>query len=171
MIDLTKKSGFEALSGDFEIITNRLLSDVELCKLLHYDIKEALSQPELTAEEKANLFETNRIRLIPDLYMGEEIGSFIVITYDNFIPGENPKFLPCVMTVDIVCHTDLWMVDKYGKRVIRPYLMADKVMKQIHEKKFAGIGTAQFMGATSMLVVSDTRYAGVSLKFEMMNHA
>lgn len=170
MIDLSKRTGFDALAGDFEVITKRIMDNQQLCKLLAYNTGDALKRDDLTTEDKAKLFEDGVIRLIPDLYVGEEVGSFIVITYDNFYAGENPKFIPCVMTIDILCHTDLWMIDERGKRSIRPYKIADLIMREIHDKKFAGIGTAQFISGNSLMLVSDADYAGLSLKFEMMNH-
>ena len=53
------KSSFISIEKDLEILTNIFFSNDKLMKLLHYDCKEALSKPNLTPEQKVDMFGKN----------------------------------------------------------------------------------------------------------------
>lgn len=99
-----------------------------------------------------DLREKGYIRLEPKIKMkeNEEVKSYIVISFDNFVPNAtNPEFRDCVVMIDILCHTDYWDVGNFR---LRPLKIAGYIDGILNKSKLSGIGKFQFMGCNELVL-------------------
>lgn len=168
-IDLAKptiESSFLSCEKDTELILKKLFiesrphSDV-LKKLLVINTPDCLDEDNKQYQKIVNsmsikdLRENGYIRLEPKLRFEEhqEIKSYILIGFDNFMPNPtNPEYRDCIVTFDIVCHTDYWDIGDYR---MRPLKIAGYVDGILNNSKLTGIGTFQFMGCNQLILNED----------------
>lgn len=162
------KSSFLSLEKDCQLIIQKMLSNDNLKKLLYYSNKECLSmnknytQMPLLDQEATYSLIGNQIRLIPKLTIDSNILSYIIISFDNFTPSDNPQYRDNIITFDIICHFDQWNL---GDFKLRPYKIAGELDGMFNNTHLSGIGTLQFLGA-NQLVLND-EFAGVSLMYSV----
>ena len=155
------KSSFLAMEKDLALITNLLLKNQRLKKLLHYTTNNALHCANLTDEEAYALLNKN-IKIVPKLYVDGSVLNYIIISFDNFTPNAtNPEFRDNVISFDILCHFDQWHLQDFQ---LRPYRIAAELDSMLNEQHLTGIGTLTFLGA-NQLIIND-EYAGVSLMYQ-----
>lgn len=155
------ESSFLILEKDFEKITNKMLTNPRLLKLLYYREKDAQTRPNLTPAQKMGLI-NKEIRIVPQLTIEKECPTFIVITFDNFEPNRNnSEFRDCTISFDILCHPDHWNL---GNFQLRPYKIAGELDAMFNNSKMTGIGTLQFLGANN-LVLND-QLMGLTLIYQ-----
>ena len=143
------QSSFLLLEKDFEKIFNLMLTNPRLLKLLYYREANALSQPNLTMEQKMGLL-NHEIKIVPKLDINKECPIYVVISFDNFIPNvSNPEFRDCTVNFDILCHPDHWNM---GDFQLRPYKIAGELDAMFNKRKMTGIGELQFMGANDLVL-------------------
>lgn len=172
MIDNTKPYAFQCISEDIIKISQKLIEDDKLCKLLYYTDKEPLGHDKLTTEQKTELLDKEYLQIIPRIKEDEEnsVRNFIMISYTGFSPSSNPKYMNGVIVIDILSHIDCWkMSNKYGDLMLRPYEIAQRVYDTIHGKKFTGIGVANFLAGEDLILGSNPEYAGITLRFDVVN--
>lgn len=100
----------------------------------------------------ADLQKEGYIRLTPKIKLGEneEVKSYIVISFDNFVPNAtNPEFRDCVVMIDIICHTDYWDVGNFR---LRPLKIAGYIDGILNGSRLSGIGKFQFMGCNEIVL-------------------
>ena len=73
-------SSFLSVEKDMEIITNKMLKNERLKRLLYYTTKDALDKPNITEDESLQLFGKN-IKIIPKLYIDGEVVNYIIISF------------------------------------------------------------------------------------------
>lgn len=168
------KSSFYSCEKDAEAIIKKLFvsskpySD-ELKRLLVINTKDCLDksngnyQKIVENTSVKELMESKYITLVPKLKMKEheEVKSYIIITFDNFSPTENPEYRDCVVSFDIICHTDYWDLGNYA---LRPLKIAGIIDGILDDCKLSGIGTFQFMGLNQLVLSEDL--SGYTLMFE-----
>ena len=155
------KSSFLSINKDMRLIVDKILSNDRLCKLLYYTTKDALNKPNKTDEEKLGLFKNN-IKIIPKLYVDKEVLNYIVISFDNFVPSNNPQFRNNRNEFDILCHMDQWQLKDFD---LRPYRIAAELDHMFANTKLTGIGLTEFFGATEIIL--NDEFAGVCLLFDV----
>lgn len=154
------QSSFLSIEKDMEIITNMLIKNDNLKKLLYYTSKDCLSRPKLTEDETLNMFGKN-IKQVPKLYVDGSVLNYIIIGFDNFTPnGTNPEFRDNIVEFDIICHFDQWQLSDFK---LRPYRIAAEIDSMFNDKHLTGIGTLQFLGANNIILTDE--YAGVCLMY------
>ena len=172
--DLLKKidSSFLSCEKDTEAILKKLFIENQpysnlLKRLLVVNVKDCIDNPEYDkiAKETSirDLMQGEYIRLQPRLKFKEheEVKSYIIITFDNFVTtATNPKFRDCTVTFDIVCHTDEWDLGDYRQRPLKIAGIIDGILDNC---KLSGIGTFQFLGCNELILNEDL--AGYSLTF------
>lgn len=84
------KSSFLSIDKDMNQITNRILDNDRLCKMLYYSSPDALRREPLTLEQKQSMFGKN-IKIVPKLTVDNEVLQYLVIGFSNFIT--NPTIL------------------------------------------------------------------------------
>ena len=158
-------SSFLSIQKDLEIISNKILKNTRLQRLLFHTTPNALDMRELTEEERFGLFKKN-IKIVPKLYIDGSVLNYIVIGFDNFTPNAtNPEFRDNIISFDIICHFDQWeLKDSFQ---LRPYMIAAELDSMLNNKRLTGIGKLNFLGA-NQLIIND-EFAGVSLTYQAIH--
>ena len=168
------KSSFLSCEKDAETIIKKLFvtsqpySD-ELKRLLVINTKDCLDNSNenyrkiVENTSVKDIIEGNYLTLVPKIKMKEheEVKSYIILTFDDFSETSNPEFRDCVVSFDILCHTDYWYLGNYQ---VRPIKIAGIIDGLLNKAKLTGIGELQFAGM-KMLPLSN-ELAGYSLLFQ-----
>ena len=158
------KLSFLSIEKDLSIITNMMLKNERLKRLLYYTTPDALNKNNITSEQTYELF-GNNIRIVPKLVIDKTIENYVIISFDNFTPNAtNPEFRDHIISFDIICHFDQWHLKDFQ---LRPYKIAAEIDSMIDGKHLAGIGETQFLGA-NQLILND-EFAGISLMYAVIN--
>jgi hypothetical protein len=168
-------SSFLSCEKDTESIVNKLFVESrpysdELKRLLIINTKDCLDdKTNPTYNEKIkktsvkDLREQGYIRLEPKITFkeNEEVKSYIVISFDNFVPNEgNDYYRDCVIMIDVLCHTDYWDLGNYR---LRPLKIAGFIDGILNKAKLSGIGTLQFVGMNELVL--DESLSGYCLMY------
>ena len=159
------KSSFLSCEKDAETIIKKLFvtskpySD-ELKRLLVINTKDCLDNSNenyrkiVENTSVKELMEAKYITLVPKIKMNEheEIKNYIIISFDNFIPTENPEYRDSTIHFDILCHTDYWDLGNYQMRPIKIVGYIDGILDDC---KLSGIGTLQFAGCSELVFNED----------------
>lgn len=173
--DLTKKfqSSFLSCEKDTETILRRLFVENKernnLLRLLAINTPDCLDDldneeyiAKISSLSVKKLIDEQYVRLAPKIRRKEhdEVKSYIVISYDNFIPTSNPQFRDCTISFDIICNTDQWDIGNYR---IRPLKIAGFIDGSLNNSKLSGIGTLQFLSCNELLL--DENLSGYTLTY------
>lgn len=158
------ESSFLSVEKDLSIITNTILKNNNLKKLLYYTSKDCLCKPNLTENQSLELFSKN-IKLVPKVYVDKKNLIYVIIRMRAFTPnGTNPEFRDNIVEFDIICHYDQWHLKDFQ---LRPYRIAAELDTMFNDRHLTGIGTLQFLGADQLLLTNE--YAGVCLQYEAIH--
>ena len=158
------KSSFLSIEKDLSIITNMMLKNERLKRLLYYTTPNALDKPKITDEQTYELFGKN-IRIVPKLVVDKTVENYVIISFDNFTPNAtNPEFRDHIISFDIICHFDQWHLKDFQ---LRPYKIAAEIDSMVDKKHLAGIGETQFLGANQIIL--NDEFAGISLMYSVIN--
>ena len=158
------KSSFLSVDKDMSIITDYLMKNDRLKKLLHYTTKDCLDRPKLTDDETLELFGKN-IKIVPKLYVDNSVLNYIIVSFDNFtINRTNPEFRDNIIEFDIICHFDQWQLKDFQ---LRPYKIAAEIDSMLDGQRLTGIGKLEFLGANQMIVTDE--YAGLCLMYSAIH--
>ena len=146
------KSSFLSMEKDTNLIINKMFKNERLKRLLYYNSKDALRKPNITEDQALELI-GNNIKIIPKLYVDENILNYIIINFDDFLPnGNNPEFRDNIIDFKIICHFDQWQLEDFA---LRPYKIAAEIDSMFNNTHLTGIGTLQFLGATQINLNSE----------------
>ena len=154
------KSSFLSINKDMRLLVDKILSNERLKKLLFYTTKDALEKPQLSEEESISLF-GKQIKLVPKLYVDNSVLTYIIISFDNFLPSTNPEFRDNLIEFDIICHFDQWQLKDYN---LRPYRIAAEIDSMLDKRKLTGIGKIEFLGAKQIVLTDE--FAGICLLYQ-----
>ena len=158
------KSSFLSVDKDMSIITDYLMKNDRLKKLLHYTTKDCLDRPRLTDDETLGLFGKN-IKIVPKLYVDNSVLNYIIVSFDNFtINRTNPEFRDNIIEFDIICHFDQWQLTDFQ---LRPYKIAAEIDSMLDGQRLTGIGKLEFLGANQMILTDE--YAGLCLMYSAIH--
>ena len=158
------KSSFLSVDKDMSIITDLLMKNDRVKKLLHYTTKDCLDRPKLTEEETIELFGKN-IKIVPKLYVDNSVLNYIIVSFDNFTTNRtNPEFRDNIIEFDIICHFDQWNLRDFQ---LRPYKIAAEIDSMLDGKRLTGIGKLEFLGANQMILTDE--YAGLCLMYSAIH--
>lgn len=169
-----KMPSFYSCEKDAEIILKELFvssrpySDT-LKRLLILNVSDCLdnsNQNYQTIVENTSvkeLMEGKYITLVPKLKMKEheEVKSYIILTFDNFTETSNPEYFDCIVSFDILCHTDYWDL---GDLRMRPIKIAGIINGILNNSRLTGIGKLQFTGLNQLVLNED--WSGYTLMFQ-----
>ena len=157
-------SSFLSVEKDMEIITNQILKNERLKRLLYYTTKDALDKPNIGEDASLELFSKN-IKNVPKLYIDGSVLNYIIISFDNFTPNAmNPEFRDNIISFDVICHYDQWNLKGFA---LRPYKIAAELDSMFNGKHLTGIGELEFLGA-NQLILND-EFAGFSLMYQAIH--
>jgi hypothetical protein len=158
------QSAFMSVEKDLTIITDKILQDERLKKLLFYTSRDALRKPKLTDEQSIELFGKN-IKIVPKLYIDGSVLTYIIISFDNFTTNTtNPQFRDNTVTFDIVCHFNQWQLEDFQ---LRPYRIAAELDTLFNNQRLTGIGLFQFLGCTQIIL--NDEFAGLTLMYSAIH--
>lgn len=154
-------------------IESRPYSD-ELKRLLVINTKDCLDDvtnpiylKKLEEMSVSRLMDEGYIKLSPKIRLPEheEVKSYMILTFDNFTPNPtNPQFRDCLVTFDIVCHTDYWDIGDYR---MRPLKICGYIDGLLNNSKLTGIGTLQFAGCNELILSEDL--SGYTLTYKAIH--
>lgn len=157
-------SSFLSVEKDMEIITNQILKNERLKKLLYYTTNNALERDNIGEDASLELF-GKQIKIVPKLYVDGSVLTYMIISFDNFTQnGTNPEFRDNIISFDIICHFDQWELKGFQ---LRPYKIAAELDSMFNGKHLTGIGNLEFMGA-NQLIIND-EFAGISLMYQAIH--
>ena len=173
------KSSFLSCEKDTESIIRKLFVDSKphsdtLKRLLLINTPDCLN--DMTNQVYINkikntsikdLREQGYIRLEPKIKLNEneEVKSYIVISFDNFVPNAtNPEFRDCIVMIDVICHTDYWDVGNFR---LRPLKIAGYIDGILNGCKLSGIGKFQFAGCNELIL--DDNLSGYCLMYSAIH--
>lgn len=158
------QSSFLSMEKDMTIITNQLLKNDRLKKLLYYTTKDCLTQPNLTDDQTFSMF-GNQIKIVPKIKVDGSVLNYIIVSFDNFTENRNnPEFRDNVISFDIICHFDQWQLKDFQ---LRPYRIAAELDSMFNNQHLTGIGTLQFLGANQIVLTDE--FAGLSLMYQAIH--
>ena len=168
------KSSFYSCEKDTETILKKLFIESqpysdELKRLLMINTKDCLDKSNqnyskiIKNTSLKELIEGKYISLIPKIQFNEheEVKSYIILTFDNFVETTNPEYRDCIISFDILCHTDYWDLGDYR---LRPMKIAGIIDGILNDSKLSGIGTLQFIGGN--LLVLNEELSGYTLMYQ-----
>ena len=162
--DPQPKSSFLSIEKDMHLISNMMLRNSRLKKMLYYTTPDCLNKPELSENQSIEMFGKN-IKIVPKLYVDNSVLNYIIISFDNFTPNAtNPEFRDNIIEFDIICHFDQWTMKDFQ---LRPYKIAAEIDSMFNEKHLTGIGTLKFLGANQMILTDE--YAGLCLMYQAIH--
>ena len=158
------KSSFLSMEKDLHLISNMMLRNPRLRKMLYYNSPDCLDRLAVSEEEALEMFGKN-IKIVPKLYVDNSVLNYIIISFDNFTPNAtNPEFRDNIIEFDIICHFDQWTMKDFQ---LRPYKIAAEIDSMFNDKHLTGIGKLQFLGANQMILTDE--YAGLCLMYSAIH--
>ena len=158
------KSSFLSMEKDLNLITNMMIKNDNLKRMLYYTSKDCLDRPKLNEDQTLELFGKN-IKIIPKLYADNSVLNYIIVSFDNFTENKNnPEFRDNIIEFDIICHFDQWQMKDFQ---LKPYRIAAEIDSMFNNKHLTGIGTLQFLGANQMILTDE--YAGLCLMYSAIH--
>ena len=139
------------------------MKNKNLCKMLYYTDRDALDRPNLTEEQRLEMF-GKQIKIVPKVYVDGSVLAYVIISFDNFTPSANAQFRDNIITFDIICHFDQWHLKDFQ---LRPYRIAAEIDSMFDNQHLTGIGELHFMGA-SQIILND-EFAGLTLMYEAIH--
>lgn len=162
--DNIPRSSFLSMEKDLNIIVSTMLQDERLKRLLFHTHPNCLRDRNLTEEESIGLLGKN-IKIIPKLYIDEDVLNYVVVSFCDFFPNQtNPHFRDNTIEFDIICHIDQWQLKDMA---LRPYKIAGEIDMLFNNKYLTGIGKLEFMGAKRMVLTDE--FAGVCIFFRAVH--
>lgn len=178
------KSSFLSVEKDLEVICDKIVSNKRLQKLLCNQEKNCISPGipspfddgtiDLEAEGYPSkddggialyMVDNGYLKIVPKLYVDEKAKSYIVISFDNFIPNAtNPAFRDNVIEFDIICHFANWQLDGFD---LRPFKIAAEIDSMFNNAHLSGIGKLEFLASTQ--TVLNENLAGVVLLYSAVH--
>ena len=165
-------SSFLSCEKDLETILRKLFIESqpysdELKRLLVINTKDCLDNKDsdiyrnkIKEMSIAQLKQQGYIRFQPKISMSEheEIKSYLMFSFDNFVPnGNNPQFRDCNLFIDVICHTDYWDLGQFRCRPLKICGYIDGILNTVTDKnkvawnskgnnvKLSGFGSYEFM--------------------------
>lgn len=157
-------SSFLGVPKDIAYIMHKIVSNPNVGKLLWYAIPNCLDKPAIGGKEIAEMLETKQISTRPKVQVDEDKKTYLVITFDNFIPNqENTFYRDHTIEIRIITHFDLWDLTDNN---IRVYRLAGEIDSMLNGAKMSGIGITNFVKANQD--VYDEEYAGLTLTYRVV---
>ena len=161
---LQPQSSFLSVEKDLELITNKILKNERLKRLLYYTTKDALEKDNIGEDATYELFGKN-IKIVPKLYIDGSVLNYIIISFDNFTPNAtNPEFRDNIISFDVICHFDQWHLKNFQ---LRPYKIAAELDSMFNGKHLTGIGNLEFLGANPLPI--NEEFSGFTLIYRAVH--
>lgn len=126
------------LGANLQKIINRLISNKDLLKLLYYNDKDPLSQPDLTEKQIKEEVLEKLIKIIPRIGPKETANSIVSIRVVSARRNlENNEFRDITLAVEIFVPLTQWIIKDSN---LRPFAIMGEIQKSLDNKKINGLG-------------------------------
>lgn len=126
------------IGENLKLIMKRLMANQTLVKLLYYEDKDPLSQPDLTEEQLKNLIYNKHIKIIPQIGSKETAQSIVVIRVTKGQKNiDNDEFRNITITLEIFVPITQWFIKNEN---LRPFLILGEIQKSLDGKTINGLG-------------------------------
>lgn len=126
------------LGVNLQKIINRLISNKDLLKLLYYNDKDPLSQPDLTEKQIKEEVLEKLIKIIPRIGPKETANSIVSIRVVSARRNlENNEFRDITIAVEIFVPLTQWIIKDSN---LRPFAIMGEIQKSLDNKKINGLG-------------------------------
>lgn len=167
------KSSFLSCEKDQELIwkklfiENRPYSDL-IKRLLVVNTPDCLDTTNVQYKDIISKYSIGRLRkekylrAVPRLDIEEfgDVRSYIILSFDDIVPNENPQYRDGVISFTIISHYDQWELDDYK---LRPFQIAGYIDGILNNSKLTGIGKLEFMSASELPL--NEHLGGVMLRY------
>lgn len=157
------ESSFLSVEKDMNLITEMIMKNDNLKRMLYYTTKDCLTKPLLTDDQTLELFGRN-IKQVPKFSVDGTVLNYVNISFDNFTPSYNPEFRDNIVEFDIICHFDQWQMKDFK---LRPYRIAAEIDSMFNNKRLTGIGELEFLGANQVVLTDE--FAGLCLMYRAVH--
>jgi len=171
-------SSFISCERDTEIILNKLFMQSQpysnyLKRLLIINSKDCLDLSVSKYDDAVRDYSVKKlrdeqyIRTSPKLLLEEHepLKSYILISFDNFTTNPiNDEFRDCMVTFDIICHTDHWDLEGFKER---PLAICGYIDGILNKQRLSGVGEFVFLGGHELILNSEL--AGYTLSYEAVH--
>jgi hypothetical protein len=141
---------FLQISDDLKLIIEKIISNDNLCKLLYYADKGALSKPALTEDQKYSLI-GDKVLVVPVVLKEDDLQSYLIVQFDNFSPNEASEVIyrDFTLTIDVLVNTKIWTLDDW---TLRPYAIMHELDSMFNMSKLNSLGPINFIGANALII-------------------
>lgn len=167
------KSSFLSCEKDQELIwkklfvENRPYSDL-LKRLLVINTPDCLDTTNVQYKDVIDKYNIGRLRregylrVVPRMNLEEfaEVKSYVTLTFDDFVPSNNPQYRDSAISFMIICHFDEWELNDYK---LRPFQIAGYIDGILNNAKLTGIGELSFLSASELPL--NEHLGGVLLRY------
>lgn len=158
-----KKKSFCDIGQNLNIVARRLMQEETLLRLLVNTSKDAETTP-LTQEQMEAVF-GDHIKIVPVIDKDEATKNYIVIQFGAFTPvGDDNSYKNYVISFDIICNVNNWMLKDYTPR---PYKIMAEIDKVIADTKIDSVGPVQFLAAQNLII--NEEMSGFTLSYMIMS--
>lgn len=126
------------LGVNLQKIINRLISNKDLLKLVYYNDKDPLSQPDLTEKQIKEEVLEKLIKIIPRIGPKETANSIVSVRVVSARRNlENNEFRDITIAVEIFVPLTQWIIKDSN---LRPFAIMGEIQKSLDNKKINGLG-------------------------------
>jgi hypothetical protein len=157
---LIPKLNFIDVGYDLKRILDKILTNNTLVKLLYYNDTNVSTKTNLTNAQKIALI-GDYIKIVPKLPKDIETKNYIVIQMDRFTTsGDDSRFKSFILSFDILCHSDNWVMDDY---MLRPFKIMQELDTMFNMSKLHSLGPINFVSANQLVI--NENLMGYSLNY------
>jgi hypothetical protein len=154
-------SKFKILNKRINKITQSLIANQELCKLLVYYTHNPLDMPNI--EDTTTLLYENIYPYMVKVPEDKE-KVFVTIILDDFYKKDGEYVVNNKIIVNVLCHSNLWRIDEG----LRPFAIMEQIDNIFNDTTNAGgIGKTQFSGSNFMTAEKD--YTGYRITYDILS--
>ena len=157
---LIPRQNFIDIGSDLKRILDKILSNNTLVKLLYYNDTNVSAKPTLTNSQKVAMI-GDYIKIVPRIPKDYETKNYLVIQMDRFSPSaDESRFKSFVLSFDILCHSDNWVMDDY---MLRPFKIMHELDTMFNMSKLHSLGPINFVSANQLVI--NEELMGYSLNY------
>lgn len=158
MVDKVK---LELLSDNIIIIIDEIMKNQNLCKLIHYDSKTPLEQPDLVSPHNSLMYERiYPFPFNPDIVKDDRVELRVYYPDGELINGQHIEINRIFFDIVVSKNKDVYSVWIDGKRKIRPYEIMKEIVSMFFKKSYGTLGEIKF---------KKFRHIYISNKFDILN--
>lgn len=126
------------LGENLQKIITRLMANQTLVKLLYYEDKDPLSQPDLTDAEKRELIYEKYIKIIPRITQQDNARSIVAMRVVGGIRNSsNGEFRDVQINFEVFVPMTQWFIKGSN---LRPFAILGEIQKSLDQKTINGLG-------------------------------